>query len=225
MNRIATAHGRRSKTFGGFTLVELLVVIVVIAALAALLTPAVGTAYRKAHRARCMNNLRQITQAGLMFCTDHDGGLPWGIYWAYSNAPSAFAPEGGELWPYLGSKEVLRCPADPAPANACEAWKVSSYVLREPYSSSSTGRRSIRNFRANDVFFFEGVGKVICGKNELACYPVESGNARVLADRHNGGGHIGCFDGHVEWMSVDEWVRLASVSTGIKNRLWPFGAE
>ncbi len=60
-----------------FTLVELLVVIAIIAILAALLLPALARSKMQGQQIKCLNNLRQVTVAGLMYLNDTQHGLPW----------------------------------------------------------------------------------------------------------------------------------------------------
>jgi len=60
----------------GFTLIELLVVIAIIAILAAILFPVFAQARKKAQQTACLNNVRQLAQACIMYASDWEQRLP-----------------------------------------------------------------------------------------------------------------------------------------------------
>jgi prepilin-type N-terminal cleavage/methylation domain-containing protein/prepilin-type processing-associated H-X9-DG protein len=119
----------------GFTLVELLVVIGVILVLVALLLPAARKSVEAARQVTCMNHLRQIGMACLMYCHDNnnefpgfagsqteDGG-PLLYEWIYADeiykgGGAAGAPfddvHQSPILRYLTNRDitVLRCPSD-----------------------------------------------------------------------------------------------------------------
>jgi len=61
----------------GFTLIELLVVIAIIAILAAILFPVFARAREAARRTVCLNNMRQLALAFIMYAGDNDESFPF----------------------------------------------------------------------------------------------------------------------------------------------------
>jgi prepilin-type N-terminal cleavage/methylation domain-containing protein/prepilin-type processing-associated H-X9-DG protein len=118
-----TRAGRREQRSGkGFTLVELLVVIALIVILAALLFPVFAQARESARKTRCLNNLRQIATAVMMYAADYDERLPIDLT-GVRDAPAAdpcspWNPDRrieSQIWPYVRNTEVFACPSATTP--------------------------------------------------------------------------------------------------------------
>ena len=112
---------KKSGNNKGFTLVELLVVISIISLLLAILIPSLVRARQQAQSVICMNNIKQLGLAFIMYAqNNNDYAMPAAIdkiYWWGGKKSDGIDHKLGFVWPYLKSElsngSVFQCPSQP----------------------------------------------------------------------------------------------------------------
>jgi prepilin-type N-terminal cleavage/methylation domain-containing protein len=222
MSRTKTSAIRRA-----FTLVELLVVIGIIAILISILLPSLNKARQQALAVNCQSNLRQLTQAMIIFTVEHRTHLPgmerdpnkpdeqqdWlaGSTDPYLPPPLNQQPQAGTLFRYVKSKGVYRCPS--LPEGTWNAGNGSNGLFDFTMPAVFQGARITRLRRSITIgdtptipgTYNESLSTPILLEESPAFYG-NSGwtdGAFVGSDQltynHRGGTHIGSIDGSVAW--------------------------
>ena len=165
----------------GFTLIELLVVIAIIAILASLLLPTLSRARSKAQAIVCLNNLKQLQLAWIMYVEDNND-------WLVPNNPPTFDGPGGQLrasWSwgdmrygkpdgtnidyiigqhegslgsYLKTERIFKCPADRSKTTLSDG---KSYPRVRSYSmNGNMGTRALDNGGTGTALTFLSKGEL-----------------------------------------------------------------
>lgn len=140
---------RRSARSAAFTLIELLTVIAIIGILAAIIIPAVNGVRNSAKKSMCASNVRQWTQAVLLYANEHKGAYALratandgstNAYWneIHNNVNSMLYGPYFERFSNISNART--CPAYETPAGTNP---IRCYSMNRPYIDSKNNVAAI----------------------------------------------------------------------------------
>lgn len=212
----------RLRSHGGFTLIEMFVVMGLMLVLAFLTLGAVTSVREAVRRTKCSSNLRMMATAAIAYAQEHRGEFPWGsrfkdgqyVCWDFiTDRDGRVYP--GEMWEGYGVNSVLQCPSF---AGGAANWKNNPYTGYN-YNCSFIGKVSgdsgkrqtparlsqlkmpSRTALFGDGQYSGGANKFMRSPKGDAAHDRSSKSIRLAGTqgfRHRGKTNMAFCDGHVE---------------------------
>jgi prepilin-type N-terminal cleavage/methylation domain-containing protein/prepilin-type processing-associated H-X9-DG protein len=213
----------------GFTLIELLVVIAIIAVLMGILMPALHRAKEQGQRAACLNNLKNLQLAWIMYADENDdkiicgdsgeyGLRPGEVYWVkrdylqtMSTAQKIEAIREGGLYPYTRDKNLYRCPQGVkgetrtysiADSMNCKGWDDRRKMVT---------RKSLIKNAADRIVFLDDGGEGFAHMGGWTTYAIDEKWWDPPPVRHGDGTNYSFVDGHIDY---HKWEDLRTIEFG-----------
>jgi prepilin-type N-terminal cleavage/methylation domain-containing protein/prepilin-type processing-associated H-X9-DG protein len=192
-----------------FTLIELLVVIAIIAILLAILMPALNRVREQGKRVACLNNLRELVTAWIMYTDENNDKVPAGdprVASGWTGNPGTTPTEAqrieairsGRLFRYAPDYKLYKCPTG-------VRGELVTYSMPDAMNTNNnipgttnliiSRRAQIKNQSGRMVFLDEGR---LSSNSWTIWYDQERWWDQITA-RHGDGTNIGFVDGHSEY--------------------------
>ena len=231
----------RTRDRGGFTILELLVVVGIIGVLVTILIPTVYRMREHAASAKCQYNLRVLSTAFIAFAADHDGSLPGSFNtnadpdpdhhdWLLAEvAPAGMAlwqtgPQSGKIWKYVNNTETYRCmtfsPESPGSgAGSNGKFDYSAFACFAGASLRLLNGQS-HMLLADGVTYETYPTPLICQEDPSAINRANMegrhSNTDQMGHMHHGGNYVAAVDGSAYWVNET----ITGVSTTQGTHLW-----
>jgi prepilin-type N-terminal cleavage/methylation domain-containing protein len=170
----------------GFTIIELLIVISVILVLAAMLAPAVNKAKEKGRRLVCMNNVRELGHASVIYSQDFNETMP---YTAAHTRQTDFQLLFDNKFLTTNECKLLGCPNSTVALPTCTGYRtLSANTIGYRYASAAANGLKTSN-----------TAKMLIVEEDSA----STNNTWDTADTHGqDGGNVFYVDGRAKWENV-----------------------
>lgn len=198
---------------GGFTLVEILVVVGIVAILATILMAVFVRVREKSRASICQSNLKQIALAVQQYAHDNDGRFPSVIYVMGRNTPAAKQVAWNEaIMTYAKAPSIFSCPSSEINEPSLDIYAYNSRQLndiiwspnRNPRFNQIVGSHESKiltpaTVALNFDTWAQHANSIENGATiETSCGP------HSVATLHSGGANYSYLDGHVKWLSQSQ---------------------